>query len=85
MSDILGPPTQPIGVREFRGNLAAILRQAQQGQSFLVMSHDTVLAELVPPRPTLRPARQPGALRGKIQIAPDFDTLPDDVLAVMEG
>jgi antitoxin (DNA-binding transcriptional repressor) of toxin-antitoxin stability system len=85
MSDVLESPTQQIGVREFRGNLAAILRQAQQGQSFLVMSHDEVLAELGPPRPALRPARQPGALRGKIHLAPDFDTLPDDLLDVMEG
>lgn len=85
MSDVLEPKSQQIGVREFRGNLSTILRQAQQGQSFLVMSHDKVLAELGPPRVALRPARQPGALRGKIRLAPDFDTLPDDVLAAMEG
>ncbi len=85
MSDLLEAPTAQIGVREFRGNLAAILRAAQQGQSFLVMSHDEVLAELGPPRAALRPARQPGALRGKIRMAPDFDTMPDDVLAAMEG
>jgi hypothetical protein len=33
----------------------------------------------------LRPARQPGALRGQIRLAADFDTLPDDVLDAMEG
>jgi hypothetical protein len=32
-----------------------------------------------------RPRRQPGALRGKIWIAPDFDALPSDMLAAMEG
>ncbi len=32
-----------------------------------------------------RPARRPGALRGNIRIAPDFDHLPADVLAAMEG
>jgi antitoxin (DNA-binding transcriptional repressor) of toxin-antitoxin stability system len=76
---------QRVGVREFRGNLTGFLRQARQGRSFLVMSHDQVLAEVGPPRPEERPARRPGALRGKIQIAPDFDHLPDDVLAAMEG
>ena len=35
-----------VGVREFRGNLTGFLRQARQGRSFLVMSHDRVLAEV---------------------------------------
>jgi antitoxin (DNA-binding transcriptional repressor) of toxin-antitoxin stability system len=76
---------QRVGVREFRGNLTGFLRQARQGRSFLVMSRDQVLAEVGPPRPEVRPRRQPGALRGKIRMAPDFDALPSDVLAAMEG
>lgn len=76
---------QRVGVREFRGNLTGYLRQARQGASFLVMSRDQVVAEIRPPPATERPRRQPGALRGKIRMAPDFDTLPPDVLAAMEG
>ena len=80
---VLSP--QRIGVREFRGNLTRYLRQARQGASFLVMARDQVVAELKPPPVTERPGRQPGSLRGKIRMAPDFDTLPADVLAAMEG
>ena len=80
-----GKSPQRVGVREFRGNLTGFLRQARQGRSFLVMSRDQVLAEVGPPPPDVRPRRRPGALRGKIRIAPDFDTLPSDVLAAMEG
>jgi antitoxin (DNA-binding transcriptional repressor) of toxin-antitoxin stability system len=76
---------QRVGVRAFRGNLSEFLRQARQGSSFLIMSHDQVLAELRPPPPAERAPRQPGALRGKIKMAPDFDLLPPDVLAAMEG
>lgn len=36
-------------------------------------------------RPEQLPPRQPGALRGQIVMAPDFDELPSDVLAVMVG
>jgi hypothetical protein len=50
-----------------------------------VTSHDDVIAEIHPPSPRLRPVRQPGALRGQIRMAEDFDTLPEDVLAAMEG
>ena len=79
------PAPRRVGVREFRGNLTGFLRQARHGASFLIMAHDEVLAEIRPPAPPERPRRQPGALRGRIRMAPDFDTLPADVLAAMEG
>jgi len=80
----LKPPRQ-VGVREFRGNMTGILRQARQGESFLITSHGEVIAELRPPSVLQRPRRQPGALRGKIQVSPHFNELPVDVLAAMEG
>jgi antitoxin (DNA-binding transcriptional repressor) of toxin-antitoxin stability system len=79
------PQPKRIGVREFRGNLSGFLRQANQGGSFLIMSHDQVLAEVRPPPQAERPPRRPGSLRGKIRMVPDFDALPPDVLAAMEG
>jgi antitoxin (DNA-binding transcriptional repressor) of toxin-antitoxin stability system len=78
-------PPQRVGVREFRGNLTEYLRQARQGRSFLIMSRDQVLAEVGPPPQAARPRRKPGALRGKIRMAPDFDALPSNILAAMEG
>ena len=44
-----------------------------------------LVAEIRPPSQAQRSPRQPGALRGKIRMAADFDTLPADVLAAMEG
>jgi antitoxin (DNA-binding transcriptional repressor) of toxin-antitoxin stability system len=76
---------QQVGVREFRGNMTGYLRQARLGESFLITSHGEVIAELRPPTTHERIQRVPGALRGKIKIAPDFDALPADVLAAMEG
>jgi antitoxin (DNA-binding transcriptional repressor) of toxin-antitoxin stability system len=81
-------PEQParirVGVRELRDNLSGYLRQAQQGASIVVMSHDQVVAEIVPPSRADRPLRHAGALKGRIKMAPDFDTLPDDILATFE-
>lgn len=76
---------QRVGVREFRESLTGFLRQARQGGAFLVMSRDQVLAAVGPPPQAARPRRRLGALRGKIRIAPDFDALPPDILAAMEG
>ncbi len=84
-NDKQAPQPRRIGVREFRGNLSGLLRQARQGGSFLIMSHGQVLAEVRPPSPADRPRRRPGSLRGRIRMAPDFDVLPPDVLAAMEG
>lgn len=74
-----------VGVRDLRGNLTGYLRRVRLGDSFLITSHDQVLAEMRPPPLSERPRRRPGALRGRIRMAPDFDTLPPDVLAAMEG
>lgn len=79
------PPPRRLGVREFRENVSGFLRQARHGATFIVMSRNQVLAVIEPPKAPERPRRQPGALRGKIRMAPDFDTLPPDVLAAMEG
>lgn len=74
-----------VGVWELRGNLTSYLRQAQQGASILVASHDQVTAELRPPPPEQRPPRVPCAMRGNIWLAPDFDEWPPGFLDVMEG
>ena len=81
------PPHQAkrIGVREFRGNFSGFMRQVRRGASFIVTSRDEVVAIIQPPQPPSRPRRQPGTLRGKIRMISDFDTLPADLLAAMEG
>jgi hypothetical protein len=76
---------QQVSVGEFQRNLIAFLRQAREGRSFLVTSRHLVLAKVGPPPPAVRPRRRPGALRGKIWMAVDFDALPSDILAAMEG
>lgn len=79
-----GPP-QRVGVREFRGGFTSFIRQVGQGASFLVTSHDRVVAEIRPPSNAILPPRKPGALKGKIVMAADFDDMPEDILAAMES
>lgn len=78
-------PPQRVGVREFRANMTGFFRLAQNGCSFVVTSRDEILAEIHPPSKPSGPLRRPGVLRGKIRMADDFDALPLDVLASMEG
>ena len=78
-------PPQRVGVREFRGNFADFMRQVRQGSSFILTSRDEIVALIQPPLPPPTSRRQPGTLRGKIRMAPDFDTLPTDILATIES
>lgn len=78
-------PPRTVGVRALRENLTEFLRQARSGSAFLVTVRGEVLAEIRPPPELVRPARRPGTLRGRIRLAPDFDTLPPEVLAAMTG
>lgn len=74
-----------VGVRDLRGNLSFYLHQAQQGASFLVMSHGEAVAELRPPEPVERPHRQPARRRGRRSMAVAFAGMPADILAAGTG
>jgi antitoxin (DNA-binding transcriptional repressor) of toxin-antitoxin stability system len=77
------PSPRRVGVREFRGNLTSFLKRVEDGERFVLTSHHKVVAEIGPPsKDTV--VRRPGALRGKIKVAEDFDSLPADVLRSME-
>jgi antitoxin (DNA-binding transcriptional repressor) of toxin-antitoxin stability system len=73
-----------VGIRELRGNLSRYLKEAAEGTSVLVTSRDVVIAELKAPPAHVLPPRRPGALKGQIHMADDFDTWPEDILDAME-
>jgi antitoxin (DNA-binding transcriptional repressor) of toxin-antitoxin stability system len=73
-----------VGVREFRGNLNAFLKDVEAGQILVLTSHHKVVAEIHPPsQPILE--RKPGAQRGRIKMAEDFDVMQESELSVMES
>ena len=61
------------------------MRQVRHGATFIVTSRDEAVAFIQPAQPAALPRRQRGNLRGKIHMTPDFDTLPAEILAAMEG
>ncbi|HEX8526385.1 type II toxin-antitoxin system Phd/YefM family antitoxin [Allosphingosinicella sp.] len=73
-----------IGVRELRGKLSEVLRKAQAGEAFVVVSRGKPIVELKGIAPPASAFRKPGALTGKLWMADDFDDLPEDMLDVIE-
>jgi prevent-host-death family protein len=79
------PDDTSVSVREFRANLPGLLRKVRHGESIVVTSRGQVVARVVPPGPLPDAPRPFGLLKGMIEIAPDFDEMPDDLIAAMEG
>ncbi len=69
---------QIVNISEAKAQLSSLIAQVMRGREVLIGKAGTPVARLVPYERSQEP-RQPGALRGKIRIAEDFDDLPDDL------
>jgi prevent-host-death family protein len=71
-----------INVHEAKTRFSELLRRVEQGEEIVIARDGHPVARLVG-MPTV--VRTPGRWRGQIRIAPDFDDLPEEVLATFEG
>jgi prevent-host-death family protein len=65
-------------ISEAKAELSALIEAVQNGNEVIIPKAGKPVARLV----TFRgpsPPRTPGSMAGEIWIAPDFDTLPDDI------
>jgi prevent-host-death family protein len=64
------------GVHEAKTHLSRYLQQVMAGHEVIVMKSDTPVAKIVP---YTAPAgnRKPGLLKGKVEIKPGFDEVPE--------
>lgn len=68
-----------VGMHEAKTRLSELVQQAEAGEEVVIARNGTPVARLIPiARPSsLASAR--GLWRGQVEIADDFDDLPDDV------
>ena len=67
-----------VNISEAKAQLSALVQRVQDGGEVLIGKSGAPVAKLVKFSSTDTP-RVPGALKGKIKIGNDFDTLPDDI------
>jgi prevent-host-death family protein len=72
-----------VSVRQLRDRLSDYLTQAEFGKEIEVTVRSRLVARIIPPHP-LGP-RPLGLLKGKLDIAPDFDATSPKLIAAMEG
>lgn len=65
-------------ISEAKSQLSALIEQVQTGKEVVIGKAGKPVAKLVRFESSDAP-RSPGALRGKIHIAEDFDELPKDL------
>lgn len=73
-----------INVYEAKTHLSQLLVAVAAGEEIVIARAGRPLAKLVPYEETTAP-RTPGYWRGRVRIAPDFDTLPAPLAAAFRG
>lgn len=74
-----------VNIHQAKTNFSKLVDAAMQGEEIIIAKAGKPAAKLVP-IVLIKPKRKPGALKGKIHIASDFDALlPCGILDQFEG
>jgi prevent-host-death family protein len=65
-------------ISDAKAHLSALIEKVVAGEEVIIGKAGKPVAKLVRYERSTEP-RRPGALKGKIKIAKDFDELPDDI------
>lgn len=69
---------QITNISEAKAQLSALIEKVLMGEDIIIGKAGKPVARLIRYEAARQP-RQPGALKGRIKIADDFDELPDDI------
>jgi prevent-host-death family protein len=76
---------QTVNIHEAKTQFSKLIEAVAHGEEIVIAKAGKPAAKLVPMH-VQKPVRKPGAMKGQIKIAADFDApLPDDLLAAFEG
>lgn len=73
-----------VNIHQAKTHLSRLVEQAAAGEEIIIGKAGRPMARLVAYAPERTP-RVPGALRGRIQIADDFDVTPEWLVDAFEG
>ncbi len=72
-----------VNIHHAKTQLSRLLERVEAGEEIIIARNGTPVAKLVPM--ALQP-RQPGHLKGKVKISPQFDEpLPENIAAAFRG
>lgn len=68
-----------INIHEAKTHLSRLLEEVEAGEEVIIARNGRPIARLVPHKP-VRTQRKPGALKGKIWLAEDFNETPRELI-----
>lgn len=74
-----------VDVHEAKTHLSRLLADVQAGREVVISRGGRPIARLVPYEGPPEPPRNPGGWEGRVHIARDFESLPQDILDAFEG
>lgn len=77
------PTAKAFNLAEAKAQLSRLVKRAEQGEVILIKRYGRVVAKLVPAEAPPRPKRTPGAWKGRVWIAPDFDEADAEIAQLM--
>ena len=72
-----------VNIHEAKTHLSRLVARAADGEEIIIGRASRPVARLVP-YVERREQRRPGALKGRLWIAEDFDDTPDDIVDAFE-
>ncbi|HEX4642844.1 MAG TPA: type II toxin-antitoxin system Phd/YefM family antitoxin [Candidatus Acidoferrales bacterium] len=73
-----------VTIHKAKTNLSQLIERASAGEEIIIARGSKPVAKLVPIG-AVKGKRQPGSMKGKLEIGPEFfEPLPDDELAAWE-
>ncbi len=76
---------QTLNIHDAKTQFSKLVDAATRGEKIVIAKAGKPVAAIVG-LDAVKPVRQPGLLKGQVEIADDFDApLPDDILAGFEG
>ena len=75
---------EQVNVHEAKTHLSRLLERVEAGEEIVISRSGRPVARLTSYR-GLASQRRPGAWRGRVRIAPDFDDLPPELSAAFGG
>jgi prevent-host-death family protein len=74
-----------VGMHEAKTTLSRLVDAAQAGEEVVITRSGEPVARIEPIRPTVARRSLFGSLKDQIEIAEDFDELPEELLVAFEG
>ena len=72
-------------IHEAKTHFSRLVERAEAGEEIIIARAGKPVAKLVRYEAEKPPLRKPGYWRGKVTIADDFDTLPEELAAAFRG